>query len=79
MTKAQEIFEPVEALVASGTMKADALRQVAEESGQPLNSMRGAYDAHARKTSGTTPHPRRRQTTTADAVESATLALARAL
>lgn len=48
MTKAQEIYEKVEALVAQGLKKADAFRQVAEEFGQPFNSMRGAYYAHTR-------------------------------
>jgi len=50
MTKAQEVYERVEALVASGVRKADAFRQVAEEFGQPFNSMRGAYYAHTRST-----------------------------
>ena len=48
MTKAQEVWERVEAVVASGVRKADAFRQVAEEYGQPFNSIRGAYYAHAR-------------------------------
>lgn len=48
MTKAQEVYERVEALVASGTRKADAFRQLAEEYGQPQNSIRGAYYAHTR-------------------------------
>ena len=47
MTKAQEVYERVEALVASGVSKADAFRQVADEYGQPFNSMRGAYYAQA--------------------------------
>ena len=50
MTKAQEVYDRVEALVASGVRKADAFRQVAEELGQPFNSMRGAYYAHTRTT-----------------------------
>ncbi len=48
MTKAQEVYERVEALVASGAKKADAFRQVAEEYGQPFASMRCAYYAHTR-------------------------------
>ena len=81
MTKAQEVYERVEALVASGTKKADAFRQVAEEFGQPFNSMRGAYYAHARTIGGegSAPRPRRRETTTADAVESALMLLRRAV
>ena len=48
MTKAQEVYERVEALVADGARKADAFRQLAEEYGQPQNSIRGAYYAHTR-------------------------------
>ena len=48
MTKAQEVYERVEALMASGTRKADAFRQLADEYGQPMNSIRGAYYAHTR-------------------------------
>lgn len=81
MTKAQEIYDKVEALVAKGTAKSDAFRQVAEEYGQPFNSMRGAYYAHARelKGEGAPRRTRKRETTTADAVESAVLALRRAV
>ena len=55
MTKAQEIYERVNALVAEGTKKADAFRQVAEEYKQPFNSMRGAYYAHQRALAGDSP------------------------
>jgi hypothetical protein len=80
MTKAQQVYERVEALVATGEVrKADAFRQVAEEYGQPFDSIRGAYYSHTRSTSGTPSRPRRRQTTTADAIESATTALTRAV
>lgn len=79
MTKAQQVFEKVEALVASGVRKADAFQQVADEFGQPFNSMRGAYYAHTR-TLGTKPsRPRKRETTTLDAIESATIVLTRAI
>jgi hypothetical protein len=61
MTKAQEVYERVEALVASGMKKADAFRQVAEEFGQPFNSMRGAYYAHTRSLEGGTPTRRSRR------------------
>lgn len=60
MTKAQEIYERVNALVAEGTKKADAFRQVAEEYKQPFNSMRGAYYAHQRALTGDSPAPRGR-------------------
>ena len=79
MTKAQEVFERVEALVASGVRKADAFRQVAEEYGQPFNSMRGAYYAHARPEGPSTPRSRKRKTTTEDAIEAAVITLNRAI
>lgn len=79
MTKAQEVYERVEALVASGTKKADAFRQVAEELGQPFNSMRGAYYAHTRTLGGTPARSRGRQATNGDPIEQATLVLSRAL
>jgi hypothetical protein len=83
MTKAQEVYERVEAVVASGVRKADAFRQVADEYGQPFNSIRGAYYAHSRASGQATPtgprRPRRRETTTEDAIEQATLVLNRAI
>jgi flagellar hook-basal body complex protein FliE len=79
VTKAQEVFERVEALVASGVRKADAFRQAAEEYGQPFNSIRGAYYVHTRTLTGTPTRSRKRETTTADAVESATAVLTRAI
>jgi hypothetical protein len=48
MTKAQQVYERVEALIASGVKKADAFKQVADEVGQPVNSVRGAYYQHTR-------------------------------
>src|SRR5713226_6408924 len=82
MTKAQEVYERVEALVASGVRKADAFRQVANEYGQPFNSIRGAYYAHTRSTGTAAPRgsrPRKRETTTEDAIEQATIVLTRAI
>jgi hypothetical protein len=83
MTKAQEVYERVEALVASGARKADAFRQVADEFGQPFNSMRGAYYAHTRAIGQSTPtgprRMRKRETTTEDAIEQATIVLNRAI
>jgi chromosome segregation ATPase len=60
MTKAQEVYERVEALVAAGARKADAFRQVAEEFEQPMNSMRGAYYAHTRTLGQATPRTRKK-------------------
>ena len=79
MTKAQEVYDRVEALVASGVGKADAFRQAADEHGQPFNSMRGAYYAHSRTVSGTPRRTRKRATTTSDVIESATTLLTGAL
>lgn len=83
MTKAQEVYDKVEALVASGVRKADAFHQLADEYGQPFNSMRGAYYAHSRATTGggTSSRSRKvkREMTTADAIASATQLLTRAI
>ena len=79
MTKAQEVYEKVEALVASGVKKADAFRQVADELGQPFNSMRGAYYAHTRSLGGTPRSPRKRAATATDPIEQATSVLNSAL
>jgi acyl dehydratase len=79
MTKAQEVYERVEALVASGMKKADAFRQAAEEFGQPFNSMRGAFYSYTRSIGQSAPRTRKRQTTTEDAIASAVTALNRAV
>jgi hypothetical protein len=42
-TKAQEVFEKVEALVAEGVEQAEAFRRLAKEYDQPVNSLRGLY------------------------------------
>ena len=48
MTKAQQTFERINALVESGKTKADSFKQLAEEYGQPVDSVRGAYYGHKR-------------------------------
>ena len=78
MTKAQEVYDRVEALVGSGVRKADAFRQVAEEFGQPFNSMRGAYYAHT-GTLGGTPARTRKTPQAVDPIEEATGVLSKAL
>src|SRR5205085_11013951 len=78
MTKAQEVYERVEALVASGVSKADAFRQIADELGQPFNSMRGAYYAHTRTLGGTPSRPRRSESN-GDPIEQALTVLTRAV
>src|SRR5437763_7609017 len=80
VTKAQEVYERVEALVGSGVTKADAFRQVAEEYGKPFNSMRGAYYAHTRTLGTSTPsNPRKREAAPSDPIASALSVLERAL
>jgi hypothetical protein len=78
-SKAQEIWEEVNRRVAAGATKAEAFAALAEHYGQPINSMRGAYYAHSRKVSTGSSRPRRRETTPADAVESAKTALRRGI
>jgi hypothetical protein len=75
--------------VASGEVKkADAFKTLAEEYGQPFDSLRGAYYQHKRvlDNGGTTPtgnggtrRTRRRETTSETAVESAIATLRRAI
>src|SRR5437867_12417098 len=80
MSKAQEVYERVEALVASGAKKADAFRQLAEEYGQEFNSIRGAYYAHTRSLGTAAPNPRRKQAKApADPIEAALSVLEKAL
>jgi len=83
MTKAQQVYERIEALVASGTTKADAFRQLAEELGQPVKSLQGAYYQHTKKLgiggNGPKRRTRRRETTAADALEDAKAVLEEAI
>jgi hypothetical protein len=90
MTKAQEVYEKVEAMVASGEVKkADAFKTLAEQYGQPVDSLRGAYYQHKRvldsggnpttSSGGGTRRTRRRETTSETAVESAITTLRRAI
>ena len=74
MTKAQEVYERTEALVASGVKKADAFRTLAEEYGKDFNSIRGAYYAHTRSLGeGSTKRAGKRQVAPVDPIESATI------
>jgi len=79
VTKAQEVYEKVEALVASGVRKADAFRQVADEFEQPFNSMRGAYYAHTRTLGGAPSRPRKQAASNGDPIEQAMTVLTRAV
>ena len=83
MTKSQEVYERIEALVAGGTKKADAFRQLAEELGQPAKSLQGAYYQHSKKLgiggNGPKRRTRKRETTPADALEDAKAVLEEAI
>jgi hypothetical protein len=79
VTKAQEVFEQVEQLVAGGKSKAEAFKQLAAETGRPYDSLRGAYYTHTRAARGGGSRPRRRETTPEDALADARQAMERAL
>lgn len=90
MTKAQKVYEEIEAKVGSGELKkAEAFKALAEQYGQPVDSIRGAYYQHKRvlDNGGTPPtgsgsgtrRTRRRETTSETAVESAVATLKRAI
>jgi hypothetical protein len=83
-TKAEQIWGEINALVESGATKADAFKQLAEEYGQPVDSIRGSYYTHKRKAEGGEPNAkpsrtRRRETTPDDALADARAALERAI
>src|SRR5271167_382681 len=81
VTKAQEVYDRIEAMVASGTDKADAFKALADETGRPYDSVRGSYYSHKKKTEGgeSKPRTRRRETTPDDALADARAALERAI
>jgi len=78
MTKAQQVYDKVEALVASGVRKADAFQQVADEFGQPFNSMRGAYYAHTRTLGGSAKRSSKSEATV-DPIQMAMIVLEKAV
>lgn len=78
-SKAEQIWNEVNERVAAGATKPEAFSALAERYGQPVNSMRGAYYAHSRKVNTGSSRPRKRETTPADAVESAKAALRRGI
>lgn len=79
MTKAETVFTRVEELVASGVSKADAFKQLAEEYGQPVNSLRGSYYTWSKEQGTGTRRTRRRETTPEDALADARRVLQRAI
>jgi len=78
-TKAEQIWDEINRRVEAGTEKADAFRELAESYGQPTSSIRGAYYGHKRKIEGGSSRPRKRETSPADAVEAAKVALRRGI
>jgi outer membrane murein-binding lipoprotein Lpp len=78
-TKAQEVHEKTEQLIAGGMEKADAFRQLAEEYGQPVGSIRGFYYQHARTLAGGSSRTKRRETSPDDALADARAVLQRAI
>ena len=79
-TKAEKIYEEVNALIDSGVERRDAFKQLADKYGQPVDSIRGSYYGQKKKIEGGGPgRPRRRETTAADAVEQATATLRKAI
>jgi hypothetical protein len=83
-TKAEQIWDEINARVEAGTEKADAFKALAEEYGRPIDSIRGSYYTHKRKLEGGEPNAkpsrtRRRETTPDDALADARGALERAI
>jgi hypothetical protein len=81
-TKAQEIYEKVNALMEGGMSRPDAFKQLAEEYKQPVGSLRGSYYSYPRGATGNDngkSRPRRRETTADDALADARAALERAM
>jgi len=79
-TKAEEVFNRIEAMTDEGVPKADAFKSLAAELSQPVNSVRGSYYTFSRtKNGGGTSRTRRRETTPDDALADARAALERAI
>ena len=68
MTKAQQVYERIDALVAGGHAEGRRLPQRRRGAGKPVKSLQGAYYQHSRKANGGSTRPRKRETTTADAL-----------
>jgi hypothetical protein len=71
MTKAQQVYERVEAMVAEGTNRADAFKQLAQELKIQPNSVRGSYYSGRPEVAGAPKRSRRRETTPEAAVADA--------
>ena len=80
MTRSQEVHERVNALVEGGVDRSDAFKQVSEQLGIQVNSVRGSYYSYARGATGDSKgRPRRRETTTETALQDARASLERSL
>lgn len=80
MSKAEQVFNRVEELIAGGMSKADAFKQLADEYSQPVNSIRGSYYTWSKKSDpDAPPRTRRRETTLDAAVSDARRVLERAI
>jgi len=79
-TRAQEIHDKVEELVARGTSRPDAFKQLATEYGLKTNSVRGAfYQGRPGAENGRPRRTRRRETTPEDAFADARRTLEEAI
>ncbi len=80
-TKAEQIYDEVQELIASGVERADAFKQLAEQNGRPVDSIRGSYYSHKKKLEGgeSKPRTRRRETTPEDALADARASLERSI
>jgi hypothetical protein len=79
VTKAQEVYEKVNALMEGGLSRTEAFKKLAGEYGQPVNSLRGSFYSYSRATGNGKGRPRRRETTPEDALADARAALERSI
>lgn len=79
MTRAQEVYEKVNQLMESGTERPEAFKQVAEQLGIQVNSVRGSYYSYSRAGGNGKSRTRRRQTLPEDALADARATLERSL
>jgi hypothetical protein len=79
-TKAQEVYDKVNALMEGGMSRPEAFKKLAAEYNQPVGSLRGTYYAFSRGATGNgKSRPRRRETTADDALADARAALERSI
>jgi hypothetical protein len=79
VSKADDIRQRVDALVAAGTPRTEAFKQLAAELSIKYDSVRGAYYTAAKHAGGTPSRTRRRETSADDALADARAALERAI